>query len=161
MKEIKDAQKKWKAAKDAAQTSCENRHDYELARKLGACQMFTGEESLEEMIALMFSPQGAEFLTANKFPDIATFRKFTKYHPERFGVFIDCGKIALSDEKKVFLVGNTSANLKYSQMQGNRLILMCGASAHVEASGYSVLKIETDDSSTVDVKVSGHAKVMR
>jgi hypothetical protein len=161
MKEIKDAQKKWKAAKDAAQTRSENAHDYEYARKLGACQMFTGEESMEEMIKLMFSPQGAEFLTANNFPDIATFRKFKKYHPERFGVYIDCGEIALSDEKKVFLVGNTSARLKYSQTQGNRLILMCGASAHVEASGYSVLKIETDDISKVEVKVSGHAKVMR
>ena len=72
MKEIKDAQKKWKAAKDAAQTRSENAHDYEYARKLGACQMFTGEESMEEMIKLMFSPQGAEFLTANNFPDIAS-----------------------------------------------------------------------------------------
>ena len=91
MKEIKDAQKKWKVAKDAAQAQCEKSYQYEMARKLGACQMFTGEESMEEMIRLMFSPQGAEFLTTYNFPDIATFRKFKKYHPERFGVYIDCG----------------------------------------------------------------------
>ena len=61
----------------------------------------------------MFSPQGAEFLTTYNFPDIATFRKFKKYHPERFGVYIDCGEIAISDAKNVFLVGNTTARLKY------------------------------------------------
>ena len=68
MKEIKDAQKKWKVAKDAAQAKYEKSYQYEMARKLEACKMFTGEESMEEMINLMFSPQGAEFLTENNFP---------------------------------------------------------------------------------------------
>lgn len=161
MKEIKDAQKKWQAAKNAAQSRCEKSHSYDMARKLGTCQMFTGEESMEEMINLMFSPQGAEFLTANNFPDIATFRKFKKYHPEQFGVYIDAGEISLSEARKVFLVGNTTARLKYAQTQGNRLILMCGATARIEASGYCVLKIEKDDKSNVEVNVSGHAKVMQ
>lgn len=161
MKEIKDAQKKWKVAKDAAQAKCEKSYQYEMARKLEACKMFTGEESMEEMINLMFSPQGAEFLTANNFPDIATFRRFKKYHPEQFGVYIDAGEISLSEAKNVFLVGNTTARLKYAQTQGNRLILMCGATARIEASGYCVLKIEKDDKSNVEVNVSGHAKVMQ
>ena len=161
MKEIKDAQKKWKVAKDAAQAKYEKSYQYEMARKLEACKMFTGEESMEEMINLMFSPQGAEFLTANNFPDIATFRRFKKYHPEQFGVYIDAGEISLSEARKVFLVGNTTARLKYAQTQGNRLILMCGATALIEASGYCVLKIEKDDKSNVEVNVSGHAKVMQ
>ena len=161
MKEIKDAQKKWKVAKDAAQAQCEKSYQYEMARKLGACQIFTGEESMEEMIRLMFSPQGAEFLTTYNFPDIATFRKFKEYHPERFGVYIDCGEITISDAKNVFLVGNTTARLKYAQTQGNRLILMCGAMARIEASGYCVLKIEKDNKSNVEVNISGHAKVMQ
>ena len=161
MKEIKDAQKKWKVAKDAAQAKYEKSYQYEIARKLEACKMFTGEESMEEMINLMFSPQGAEFLTENNFPDIATFRRFKKYHPEQFGVYIDAGEISLSEAKNVFLVGNTTARLKYAQTQGNRLILMCGATARIEASGYCVLKIEKDDKSNVEVNVSGHAKVMQ
>ena len=161
MKEIKDAQKKWKVAKDAAQAKYEKSYQYEMARKLEACKMFTGEESMEEMIRLMFSPQGAEFLTENNFPDIATFRRFKKYHPEQFGVYIDAGEISLSEAKNVFLVGTTTARLKYAQTQGNRLILMCGATARIEASGYCVLKIEKDDKSNVEVNVSGHAKVMQ
>lgn len=160
MKEIKEVQKKWTIAKDAAQTSCKKRHNYEMARKLGACQMFTGDESLEEMIRLMFSPQGAEFLTTYGFPDIATFRKFKKYHPERFGVYIDYGEIELSDIKNIFLVGNTSARLRYAQTQGNRLIMMHGASARIEASGYCVVKIEHDDTSKVKINVSGYARVI-
>lgn len=161
MKEIKDAQKKWRAAKDAAQAQCETSHQYDLARKLGECQMFKGDESLEEMISLMFSPQGAEFLTTYGFPDLVTFRKFKKYHPERFGVYIDCGEIALRDEKNVFVVGNTVARLKYAQTQGNRLILMFGAMADVDASGFCVVKIERDATSKVEVNISGHAKVIR
>lgn len=161
MKEIKEAQKKWKVAKDAAQAKYEKAYQYEMARKLEACKMFTGEESMEEMINLMFSPQGAEFLTENNFPDIATFRRFKKYHPEQFGVYIDAGEISLSEAKNIFLVGNTTARLKYAQTQGNRLILMCGATARIEASGYCVLKIEKDDKSNVEVNVSGHAKVMK
>lgn len=161
MKEIKEAQEKWKAAKNAAQNRCEKSHNYEMARKLGSCQMFTGEESMEEMINLMFSPQGAEFLTENHFPDIATFRKFKKYHPERFGVYIDAGKITLSEARKAFLVGNTIAEMKYSQIAGNRLILMCGASAHIEASGYSIVKIEKDDVSKVEIVKSDYAKVLQ
>ena len=161
MKEIKDAQKKWKVAKDAAQAKYEKSYQYEMARKLEACKMFTGEASMEEMINLMFSPQGTEFLTENNFPDIATFRRFKKYHPEQFGVYIDAGEISLSEAKNVFLVGNTTARLKYAQTQGNRLILMCGATARIEASGYCVLKIEKDDKSNVEVNVSGHAKVMQ
>lgn len=161
MKEIKDAQKKWKVAKDAAQAKYEKSYQYEMARKLEACKMFTGEESMEEMINLMFSPQGAEFLTENNFPDIATFRRFKKYHPEQFGVYIDAGEISLSEARRVFLVGNTTARLKYAQTQGNRLILMCGATARIEASGYCVLKIEKDDKSNVEVNISGYAKVMQ
>lgn len=161
MKEIKDAQKKWKVAKDAAQAKYEKSYQHEMARKLEACKMFTGEESMEEMINLMFSPQGAEFLTENNFPDIATFRRFKKYHPEQFGVYIDAGEISLSEARRVFLVGNTTARLKYAQTQGNRLILMCGATARIEASGYCVLKIEKDDKSNVEVNISGYAKVMQ
>ena len=161
MKEIKEAQKKWRVAKDAAQASCEKSYQYDMARKLSLCQMFTGDESMEEMINLMFSPQGAEFLTTYRFPDIETFRKFKKYHPERFGVYIDAGKIALSETRKVFLVGNTTAELKYSEIAGNRLILMCGASAHIEASGYAIVKIEKDDISKVEIVKSDFAKVLQ
>lgn len=152
-------QKQWKAAKDAAQSLCEDAGRHDMACKLGACEMFKGTENLEELVRLMFTPRGIEFLTTYNFPDLKTFRKFKKYHPERLGVYIDQGEIELSEARKVFLVGDTSAVLHYSETAGNRVYLMHGAKAAVIASRYAVVKIEKDLSSSVSTIVNDKAIV--
>ena len=150
MKElIKKIQKEWQKAKDEAQMICASIGNKELAQKLADCTMFKGTENLEQLIRLMFTPQGIEFLTRYNFPDLATFRKFKKYHPERYGVYIDCGEISLSEARRVFLVGNSSATLNYRETAGNRVYLMHGARASIVASGYAVVKIENDAKSSV------------
>ena len=150
MKElIKKIQKEWQKAKDEAQMICASIGNKELAQKLADCTMFKGTEDLEQLIRLMFTPQGIEFLTKYNFPDLATFRKFKKYHPERYGVYIDCGEISLSEARRVFLVGNSSATLNYRETAGNRVYLMHGARASIVASGYAVIKIEHDAKSNV------------
>ena len=108
----------------------------------------------------MFSARGAEFLTTFGFPNIETFRKFKKYNPEQFGVFIDKGEIALKDNHRVFLVGDTTATLNYSQTAANRLILMHGAKATVIASGFSVVNIEKDKTSDITLIVQDKAKIL-
>ena len=158
MKEIVEAQKKWRRAKVLASASCIRQGKRDVAEKLNVCNMFKGTESMEEMISLMFSAQGSEFLTTYGFPDIETFRMFKKYHPERFGVYIDCGKINLSGVQRAFLVGNTQAEIKCDQTALYRIILMHGASAEIEASGYAVVKIERDENSEVKGSFSGMAK---
>lgn len=161
MKElVRRIQHEWKAAKDDAQARCMERGQYEMAQKLGACEMFRGDESLEELIALMFTSQGIEFLTTNNFPSLDTFRLFKKYHPEQFGVYIDCGKISLSEARKVFLIGDSAAELKYRETAGNRVFLMHGAQASVIASGYSVVKVEKDGLSNVSYIVQDNAKIL-
>lgn len=157
---IKHIQDEWAVAKKAAQTQCESKGDYTMACKLEECEMFKGDETLEELIDLMFTSKGIEFLTKYNFPDIATFRKFKKYNPERFGVYIDCGKISLTEVRRAFLVGNTTATANYRETAGNRLFLMCGATASITASGYSVVKVEKDASSKVDCSINDHAKVL-
>lgn len=150
MKElIKKIQKEWQKAKDEAQMMCASIGNTELAQKLADCTMFKGTEDLEQLIKLMFTPQGIEFLTRYNFPDLATFRKFKKYHPERYGVYIDCGEISLSEARRVFLVGNSSATLNYRETAGNRVYLMHGARASIIASGYAVVKIEHDAKSSI------------
>ena len=116
--------------------------------------------TLEELIGLMFSPRGVEFMTTYNFPDIATFRRFKKYRPERYGVYIDSGKISLSEARKIFLIGDTAAELKYRQTAGNRLFLMCGAKVSVAASGYAVVKVEKDKDSEVSYIVQDNAKIL-
>lgn len=157
---IKRIQREWKAAKDAAQARCMECGQYEMAQKLGACEMFRGDESLEELISLMFTSQGIEFLTTNNFPSLDTFRLFKKYHPEKFGVYIDSGKISLSEARKIFLIGDTTAELKYRETAGNRAFLMHGAKASVIASGYSVVKVEKDKDSEVSYIVQQNAKIL-
>lgn len=152
MKElIKKIQKQWKAAKDAAQSLCEKQGNYEMAYKLKECDMFKGTETLEELIELMFTSQGIEFLTTYNFPKLSIFRKFKKYHPERYGLYIDCGEIELSEVRKVFLVGDTSAKLCYNDTAASRVYLMHGASATITASGYSVVKIGKDDTCNISI----------
>lgn len=103
MKElIRRIQREWRAAKDAAQAQCADSGQQEMAAKLEACDMFKGDETLEELIGLIFSPRGVEFMTAYNFPNIATFRRFKKYHPERYGVYIDSSEISLLEARKVF-----------------------------------------------------------
>jgi len=70
-----------------------------------------------------------------------------------FGAMLD-----LSGVQRAFLVGNTQAEIKCDQTALYRIILMHGASAEIEASGYSVVKIERDENSEVKGSFSGMAK---
>lgn len=150
----------WKAAKQSAQERCMNTGDSEMARKLAECDMFKGYETLEELVELIFSPRGIEFLTKFGFPDLETFRKFKQYHPERYGVYIDSGKITLTEPRRAFLVGNTYAVIEYRELARNRLHLMHGARASVLAGGYSVVRIEKDDKSDVTFIKQDHARIL-
>ena len=161
MKEIKDAQGQWLEAKAKAARLQEGKGNFDLAAKLNACQMFKGDESIEDLAALMFSPQGVEFLTRYKFPDLAVFRKFKRFSPEKLGVYIDAGRITLKNPENAFLVGKTVAVLQYDELKAKRLVMMHGAKATVEASGWAVVRIDTDGTCNVDVKKADHAKVLQ
>lgn len=161
MKElVRHIQEEWKAAKQAAQEHCMRTGNQDMARKLEGCDMFKGNETLDELVELIFSPRGIEFLTKFGFPDLATFRKFKPYHPERFGVYIDSGKITLTEARRAFLIGDTVATVKYRESAGNRLHLMHGASASVLACGYSVVRIEKDLKSEVSFIKQDHARIL-
>lgn len=157
---IREAWTKWKAAKEAARASCEESGHLEMARKLGECGMFKGNETIREIVNLMFTPRGMEFLTTYRFPDMGTFRKFKKYGLKRLGVYIDSGKVELSEARRVFLVGRTSAKLYYNDTKANRVCMMHGASAVIIASGYSVVKVEKDETCNVSVITQDNAVVI-
>lgn len=161
MKElVRHIQEEWKAAKQAAQEHCMRTGNQDMARKLEDCDMFKGNETLDELVELIFSPRGIEFLTKFGFPDLETFRKFKQYHPERFGVYIDSGKITLTEARRAFLIGDTVATVKYRESAGNRLHLMHGANASVLACGYSVVRVEKDMKSEVSFIKQDHARIL-
>lgn len=158
---IKSIYTDWRKANIKARQRCERAGYHDFAEKLADCRAFNGTETLPELIDLIFSAQGIEFMTTFGFPDIGTFRKFIPYHPERYGVFIDAHEIALTDAKRVYLIGNTSASLNYVKTQGNKVVMMHGAQARITASGYSVVKVETDRISTAELNVTEHAIISR
>lgn len=158
---IKSIYADWLRAKSRAQHRCEHTGRTDIAAKIAACEVFTGNETLPELIDLIFSPQGIEFMTTFGFPDIKTFRRFIPYHPEQYGVFIDAQNIACNDRERVYLIGNTSARLQYARTQKNTVILMHGARAEVDAAGYAVVKIERDSSSRVHINKLNHAIVIQ
>lgn len=141
---IKSVYDEWRIANADAVRKCRDARLHILADKLAECELLTGTETLPELIDIIFSPQGREFMTRFGFPSVETFRRFLPYHPEQYGVFIDAAGIALTDVSRVFLIGNTSARLNYRETQGNTVILMHGASAEINAGGYSVLRVERD-----------------
>ena len=156
---IKSTHKKWHEAKNYAANRC-RRTLPDVARKLDLCEMFTGEETLPQLVELIFSPQGREFMLANQFPNIATFRKFKPYEPEKFGVYIDAGAITINEPGKVFLIGKTNAEIYCRKTRANEIILMHGASAKVYASGYSVVHIESDRKSGAEINLYDNAKAL-
>lgn len=158
---IKHIQEEWRLTKEAAAKQCESHGDYRMARLLRECDMFRGDETLEELIDLMFTPRGIEFLTRFHFPSLTTFRKFLRYKPERLGVYIDAGKIALTDTQRAFLVGNTTAYIKYGKTALNRLYMMHGATANITAKGFSVIKVERDNTASVEINIEDNAKVLQ
>ena len=161
MKLIEDIYSEYREVNARAIEQCERNGEVRLAEALKVCDVFKGTESVDDMIELIFSARGIEYMTKFGFPDVKTFRKFKKYDVSKHGVFIDAGEITLQDAKRCFLIGNTSATLNYAQAQGNRVYLMCGARAVINAHGYSVVKIEKDDASQVTVHVSENAKILR
>lgn len=156
---IKATHKKWREAKKYAANRCKHALP-DIAAQLINCEMFTGEETLAELVDLIFMPQGREFMLANQFPTIHTFRKFKPYKPERYGVYIDSGNITINDPGKVFLVGNTHAEIFCRQTIANNIVMMHGAEAEIYAGGYSVVKVESDRKSNAKINASQFAKIL-
>lgn len=157
---IKHTQEIWKEAKKAAETACRRQNDERMAAALSQCQMFTGEETLEEMVALMFSARGAEFLTRFGFPSLDIFRQYKPLKPEHLGVWIDSGKTDITGQNRVFLVGGTDATVRFCDTDLCRVVLMHGAKAVIILDGYAVLNVESDSTSSYSVIKNGHSVLL-
>lgn len=156
---IKSTYKKWIEAKKYAARRC--RHTFpNVAKQLDECTMFTGNETLPELVEKIFSPQGREFMLANLFPTLTIFRKFKKYNPEQYKVYIDCGLIQIDNPGSCMLVGNTEANIRCTETVKNNIILMHGAKADVFGYNYAVIHVEKDHKSKCDIYTFNNARVV-
>lgn len=133
---------------------------YEQAKQLGACDLFKGDEDLEGIITLLKSPQGIEFCSKHHFPNVATFRLFKPFKPERYGVYIDAGVVTLKNAEHVVLIGRTVGVLQYDQSGRHVVTVLQGATANVLASNWSVVRVDGVPEAKVIKSTSGNAIIL-
>lgn len=134
---------------------------YEQARLLGACPLFTGKErTLEDIVRLFTSPQGIEFCADNHFPNMATFRLFKPHNVERFGIYIDAGTLTLRNPERAVLIGRTSATIFCDTLASHDIILLHGAKAVVNASGWAVCKTTVETGCHIIRNTSENAVIL-
>lgn len=127
------------------------------ASLLGACNKSNEISDWKSLVWLFFTPQGREFCEENNFPSLEQFRGMDGGIAD-YGVLVDAGRISLENEEKIALIGNTDAELSFTDnAKVHKVILMHGATAHIVASNYVVLlivnigncKVITDKDETV------------
>lgn len=127
----------------------------------GACKLFYGG-SLEILIQELFTPQGVEFIMKTGYPGLSEFRKIQKMTDLKpYGIYVDSGVIVLSEERKVFLIGNTDARLNYKELVDSKVYIIHGAKAYISAAGYSVVKVEKDLDSIVNFSAKDKAVILK
>lgn len=126
----------------------------------GACKSFNGG-TLEKLVEQLFTPQGVEFIMKTGYPRLYEFREIQKETDLKpFGIYVDSGDIELSENRKVFLIGETMAKLNYRELANNNVYMIYGAKADIHASGYAVVKVEKDFGSTVDSVAEDKAVIL-
>lgn len=143
----------WREAKNKAERTARLEGDMLLARRLRACDVFTGEETtLAEVVAKLHSIDGLEFLLLSGFPTLELFREYKDALPEGCGVYVDAGEIDLGDTLDAILVGNTHATGEYRRTKCHKITAVYGASATVDAYEWSVVRPRYDEASRVEVR---------
>lgn len=139
----------WKYKKDEVENNFRRKGDFKTANRYRECRMFNGEESLMELVEKCFSPQGIEFMVNNGFPTKQIFEKFAPYLSDNSGIYINQGNIEISDCKDtILLVGNTHAKISCGLLKSYTIIILHGSSAQIESSGYAVVRIHKDATSS-------------
>lgn len=120
------------------------------AKYLGACGMIDGVERIEDLIRLMFTPQGREFCAMNSFPDLSTIRA-TCTGMEKRGMFVDSGEITIFNKDNIVIAGDTKAKVVYDKSdKPYHIIVMHGAEVLVIAGRYTVVSV---------TEIGGKAKI--
>lgn len=143
----------WREAKNKAERTARLEGDMLLARRLRACDVFTGEETtITEVVAKLHSVEGLEFLLLSGFPTLELFREYKAALPEGCSVYVDAGEITLHDALDAILVGDTQAKATYEQTECHKLTAVYGASATVDAYEFAVVRPRYDEASRVEVR---------
>lgn len=121
---------------------------YDDAVKCDVCPLFKGTENLIELMRLLNSTQGIEFMLNNPNYPIETLRLAKPYNVERFGVYIDAGDIVLHNpQRKILLIGNTNATIRIDEAHRCRVGIIKGAKADITACNYACVFVSAENKS--------------
>lgn len=151
----------WREAKNKAERTARLEGDMLLARRLRACDVFTGEETtIAEVVAKLHSVEGLEFLLLSGFPTLELFREYKDALPDGCGVYVDAGEIDLGDTLDAIIVGDTHATCEYRRTKCHKLTAVYGASASVDAYEWAVVRPRYDEASLVEVRRHDNAIIL-
>ena len=151
----------WLKRKDEAVILCEKAYKNDVADRYRDCSLFKGTENISELISLYKSTQGIEFCTRYHFPELSIIRQFKNCDLEKYGVYLDAGKVNIKNPKgTVLLIGNTDAVIECSDT--HRFVISClhEASVTVYASGYAVVSIEAEKGCKIVKNIKDNAKIL-
>lgn len=130
------------------------------AKAQGLCGKFTGQEDLQQVCGLLFSPQGREYCMNNDFPAMDIWRGFKQLGVNKHGIYVDAGNIDIAQQRNIALVGNTHGRLTAKGRGLTFILLLHGATVEVEANDYVIVSIEGNNADKACThKASGKARV--
>ena len=157
---IRQVYAQWRVAKEQARQECDSRSLPNMAEKYRMCDMFKGTEDLQSLIRLFTSPQGMEFCIKHRFPNIATFRLFKPFNPEKKKNFMAFKRVTVyrcvctPDKNRFFRVSQRD----YTRINVNTVLL--GAKAFINASGWAVVSVKGSTGCQQIRNVSGNAVIL-
>ena len=133
---------------------------YTSAKRVGVCSLLKGTESTEELIELLFTPQGVEFCSKHNFPSMSELAAFRGEQASRGGVYINTPVQAKNCRRAALFGRDTIAELEYDDpTKRHEVLIMHGASVKIKASGYAVVFV-TNAGGTVETDIRDSAKVL-
>lgn len=112
-----------------------------IVRRLGACRLSEGVETVEAFVRLLATPQGVEFAQNSNFPTLSYLRDH-KEDAETYGLLLDRGVVDCN-EHTIVACGKTTVRLSTPDpTRAYYVVLMHGARLIGRVSGYAVLRVE-------------------
>jgi hypothetical protein len=109
--------------------------------KMKHCDKVSGNETLQELVSLMFTPQGREFCIKYNFPKLEDLREFKDVLKD-YNVIID-DYCEFENIENIAVFGNSHAVLKYNDVgKSYRVIAMHEANVRIISEGYAVVAVE-------------------
>lgn len=133
---------------------------YQAATPFLPCDFFTGRESFGELMHKVATAKGGEFCIMHDFPSSDLCAEIKARGAAGMGVYIDAGKQALSNPRRIVIAGDSEFTLRYDTAgYACRVILLKGAKAHIKAGGYAVVAVQAQDGCEYDVETKDNAIV--